>query len=713
MLWMRWVAHTLTCLAAVEASVRVVAAAAQDGARAIIPAVLTSPNSKDCQAGWNFGTAAQIWISAADLAKLGISTTGVTPGGGSMLVSTESITGCHNWTIRDITAPSGSDACGTCGGCELGLVRFEMRAGCHPRHCSVRPGAIANLSYIPGPSPPPQPPSPPAPPPGQDFWEHVGPRNIFDDVENRGEAGTLADAASPILHPDIIYTGGKNNGASSGVLKTVDRGKTWVPSSNGLLDTRVSALFVHPDDSSGNHVLVGTADSQIWESSDGAATWHFLKESQSFGAIYTFRVGQIQGQEYVLVATGAGIANVPVAGGNWSLIPGPGQHNAFSSVMSVSAPDEPESDTGASSGSSTVCGCIGGRVVTGVLTGPTAAKWFKSELECFNAAIDPTNSSRVLFSRSADAVAERADNRTDGDSRHHNRESGRSNTSDVHEQLQSESREGGSDREPALKIRTWLSSDGGKTAELLPSNTPSFRVAIDERGWLYQASENPVLCDFGTNGQQWEAYVNVMTMRANHAPHNRSEHDYQNIVVGNGAPGTVFFTSDQGLFIKPSGRNTTLISANGNMSNNIAIGLAVSAGAADQRYIVITAWDWSPLASWSSGDAWHTPCSNWGVPSTPTNPRICDRGGVAGVGEGGTVIGMGRSNHVVRVSSSLLSPFFSLSFSLSLFQCLFLSLCRSLSRCVSGLLSLPQHILLFTRGAEYHAHPAPCGRARA
>ncbi len=171
-------------------------------------------------------------------------------------------------------------------------------------------------------------------------------------------------------------------------------------------------------------------------------------------------------------------------------------------------------------------------------------------------------------------------------------------------------------------------------------------MAIDEQGWLYQASENPVLCDFGTDGQQWEAYVNVMTMRTNRAPHNRSEHDYQNIVVGNGAPGTVFFTSDQGLFIKPDGRNTTLISANGNMSNNIAIGLAVSAGAGAEQYIVITAWDWSPLGSWDSGKSWHTPCSNWGVPSTPDKPRICDRGGVAGVGEGGTVIGMGRSNHV-------------------------------------------------------------------
>ena len=28
-------------------------------------------------------------------------------------------------------------------------------------------------------------------------WEHLGPRNIFNDQTFHGEAGTLADAASP------------------------------------------------------------------------------------------------------------------------------------------------------------------------------------------------------------------------------------------------------------------------------------------------------------------------------------------------------------------------------------------------------------------------------------------------------------------------------------------------------------------------------------
>eukprot|EP01051_Picozoa_sp_SAG22_P028602 SAG22_NODE_10174_length_549_cov_0.993333_1_plen_66_part_10 len=46
-------------------------------------------------------------------------------------------------------------------------------------------------------------------------WERVGPRNIFDDKDGRGQSGTLATAASPAENPSLIYTGGQNNGASS------------------------------------------------------------------------------------------------------------------------------------------------------------------------------------------------------------------------------------------------------------------------------------------------------------------------------------------------------------------------------------------------------------------------------------------------------------------------------------------------------------------
>ena len=59
-----------------------------------------------------------------------------------------------------------------------------------------------------------------------------------------GEAGTLADAVSPASNPNLIYAGGQNNGASSGVLKSVDGGRHWTVASNGMFGTRVEGLHI-------------------------------------------------------------------------------------------------------------------------------------------------------------------------------------------------------------------------------------------------------------------------------------------------------------------------------------------------------------------------------------------------------------------------------------------------------------------------------------
>ena len=67
-------------------------------------------------------------------------------------------------------------------------------------------------------------------------WDRIGPWNIFDDKRTppQGEAGTLANAASPRSKPHIIYAGGQNNGVSSGIIKTVDGGVLWTRNSKGL-----------------------------------------------------------------------------------------------------------------------------------------------------------------------------------------------------------------------------------------------------------------------------------------------------------------------------------------------------------------------------------------------------------------------------------------------------------------------------------------------
>lgn len=177
---------------------------------------------------------------------------------------------------------------------------------------------------------------------GGTTWDRIGPWNIFDDKDGKGESGTVACAASPAGNPNVIYAGGQNNGVSSGVIKTIDGGKHWTRNSKGLWDTRILGVWVHPDDAQGNHVcprrgleprttsrpqaslpltrlgpplgqvLAGT-HSGIYESMDGAASWSFRNESTGWGNVQSFREGVIQGRPYVLANSQNGILTMPRA----------------------------------------------------------------------------------------------------------------------------------------------------------------------------------------------------------------------------------------------------------------------------------------------------------------------------------------------------------------------------------------------------------------
>ena len=70
----------------------------------------------------------------------------------------------------------------------------------------------------------------------------------------------------------------------------------------------------------------------IYESVDGATSWSFVKESLHFGGCNTFKNGTINGEAHVLAGCGAGIANIPSTGGEWSLIPPGGLSRSYFSV---------------------------------------------------------------------------------------------------------------------------------------------------------------------------------------------------------------------------------------------------------------------------------------------------------------------------------------------------------------------------------------------
>ena len=156
-------------------------------------------------------------------------------------------------------------------------------------------------------------------------WEHVGPWNIYGGTNptvsaGMGESGTLATAASLATVPDLIYAGGQNNGASSGVLKTIDGGIHWTRQSKGLWDTRVLAVWLHPDDPKGGHVFAGT-HTGIYESKDFAESWQLANETATWGAVQWFKQAVIASKDYIVANADANLLTRPlVSNGPWQKV---------------------------------------------------------------------------------------------------------------------------------------------------------------------------------------------------------------------------------------------------------------------------------------------------------------------------------------------------------------------------------------------------------
>jgi len=408
-------------------------------------------------------------------------------------------------------------------------------------------------------------------------WRKVGPHNIGDDVRGQGYAGTLADAVSPLSNPNLIYTGGHNNGAASGVLKSTDRGKTWIPYSNGLWDTVIGSLYIV--DEAGSHVLAGTPTG-IYETVDGASSWRLMPGSAGIGWARSMKNGTVNGAPSVLAGVDSGIATWTM-GGNWSVIKAPAG-TALTRYISV-ADTLPSSVVGV---------CLAGWSYLITISGPTSAAWKNTSLTCIEVAIDPNNADHFIYSNMS-----------------------------------------------RLGKQTWESLDGGKSHHDLHNHFP-WHVAIDRRGWMYGAAEAG--CHFSANGgKNWSVYQYTTTQRGTNSTGSRIPQDFQRIITD--FAGRVALVSDQGLFIQPDGDSVELIGASGNISNNIAISPAISYGDGKNRYIVTTAWDWGPLASWDDGAHW----PGW-------NCKDCEGRGYThgGIGEGGFTRAFGRSNHVLMVHHS-------------------------------------------------------------
>lgn len=389
-------------------------------------------------------------------------------------------------------------------------------------------------------------------------WTMIGPWNIGDDIHNGGEAGTIAPAVSPAANQDLIYMGGNNNAASSGVLKSVDRGKHWSKVNAGLLDTRLHGLFIV--DKLGEHVLAGTP-SGVFETLDGAKTWAWVEQTRAWGVANSFANGTINGQPVVLVGANGGLGNVPLLPGvplanqTWSLIPSPPGSSAWrTNVVSVS-----DLRGGVPLASSVVGGCLwqGGHGVLHMATllNATAASWtVQSDQPCQSLAMDPNDADHMIVNNA-------------------------SNGAHIYE-----------------------SRDGGKSYQSCLNERGAVMVAIDRTGWFYHASEGGAFRNVrGCVDGKWEPYFVRRVHRRTNTTTDRVPHDYQRINIDFAGPGGVAFGSDQGMFIK-NGTALQFYSANGDVNNNIIMHPAIAEGEAPNETCIVTAlWDWSPVASWDSG----------------------------------------------------------------------------------------------------------------
>lgn len=335
----------------------------------------------------------------------------------------------------------------------------------------------------------------------------------------------------------MIYAGGQNNGASSGVIKTVDGGRHWTRNSNGLWDTRILGVWVHPDNAEGDHVFAGT-HSGIYESVDGASTWTLFNETATWGSVMSFRQGVIGGVSYIVANCGnGGLATLPLKGGTWNLIKAPGPMASNDLLSLVVNPDQ----------TTEVLTCIGGwgggNLYYASLQSPTNATWIGplknqtgTPYDCANAAVDPKDRNHFLFSM-------------------------------------------------AGEYRAWESKDGGKTAtEFTNHDTGVYFVMIDSRGWYYTATQAGAFVSMNA-GANWSAY-HVFMQRKDGSVVDRVPHDYQNIVPDFRGDG-IAFPSDQGLHIV-NGTELNLTSAVGDMSNCITLSALISPSADGKTRNIVT-----------------------------------------------------------------------------------------------------------------------------
>ncbi|MBI3606670.1 MAG: hypothetical protein HY207_01735 [Nitrospirae bacterium] len=113
-------------------------------------------------------------------------------------------------------------------------------------------------------------------------------------------------------HPNVLYTAGR----PVGVLKSMDRGLTWLPARNGLRNTSAYHLVVdptHPD-----VLYVGTYGGGVYQTRDGAKTWVPVNTGLGNTNIYALALDPSRPQRLIVSTSTGDVFETRDRGAAWT-----------------------------------------------------------------------------------------------------------------------------------------------------------------------------------------------------------------------------------------------------------------------------------------------------------------------------------------------------------------------------------------------------------
>ena len=134
---------------------------------------------------------------------------------------------------------------------------------------------------------------------GGDTWEKLW---VFPDIPG----GRPCSLNFPVAHPSlnkVVYVGygcsdTEPGPGEAGVFRSDDYGETWITKTNGMTDTNIWALTIHPVLT--QTLLAGTRSGRLYESTDGGESWSLT--GQITRAVHTVQFNPYETSEAWLIA---------------------------------------------------------------------------------------------------------------------------------------------------------------------------------------------------------------------------------------------------------------------------------------------------------------------------------------------------------------------------------------------------------------------------